>query len=304
MIPDDVRDTIFFYIFADCEDTNGRIPITCDEDVPEMFLRNVVIGEIHLWNHVDLVTPLTAELHLIDLDKKEDEQNIVFTGEDGEVEEPNVLEGGEEGVVNGAEQDQGVDQGVETDQGVDQGVEANQGDEGIGVEEVVGEAFVEAITEGDEAIDQGVAEGVAEGVEEAVAEGVEAVDQGFGEGVEEGVAEAIEQGVAKDVTEAVDEGVQSREDGEVADDDSDSHLSESDNEMEAKFESVGGSRNVDVGTVESDGLMSDYLSDDAPLFERESEDDEDDSETKVAEDPMKNYLHRNLYEVAEEENQK
>lgn len=50
--------------------------------------------------------------------------------------------------------------------------------------------------------------------------------------------------------------------------------------------------------------MSDYSSDDALLSERGSEDDENNSETEVAEDPLKNYIHRNLYEVAEEEHQK
>lgn len=49
----------FLDIFCDCEDTNERlIPITCDEDVHEMFSRNVVTAEIHLWIHVELVTPL------------------------------------------------------------------------------------------------------------------------------------------------------------------------------------------------------------------------------------------------------
>ncbi|KAL0375678.1 UNVERIFIED_CONTAM: hypothetical protein Scaly_0685400 [Sesamum calycinum] len=64
-------DTIFF---DDCEDKNERIHVVCDEDVIEMFHRNVVTAEVHVWIHAELITPLGAELHVIDLDAEEDVQ--------------------------------------------------------------------------------------------------------------------------------------------------------------------------------------------------------------------------------------
>ncbi|KAL0384318.1 UNVERIFIED_CONTAM: hypothetical protein Sradi_2826100 [Sesamum radiatum] len=95
LIPEGVVDTIFFDIYADCEDRNERIHVVCDEDVLQMFHRNVVTAEVHVWIHVELITPLGAELHVIDLDAEEDDET----------------EGVEaEGVDQGAE---GVDQGAE-----------------------------------------------------------------------------------------------------------------------------------------------------------------------------------------------
>lgn len=73
------------------------------------------------------------------------------------------------------------------------------------------------------------------------------------------------------------------------------HLNGSDNKIEAKFESI---RRLGM---RSDRLLSDYSSDNALLFEHDTEDDDSDSETEVAEDPMKAYQNRNLCETPEEE---
>ncbi|KAK4437633.1 hypothetical protein Salat_0097300 [Sesamum alatum] len=72
MIPEGVKDAIVFYIYADCEDRNERIQVVCDEDVIEMFHRNVLTYEVHVWIHTELITPLGVELHVIDLDAEED----------------------------------------------------------------------------------------------------------------------------------------------------------------------------------------------------------------------------------------
>ncbi|KAL0356419.1 UNVERIFIED_CONTAM: hypothetical protein Sradi_4088800 [Sesamum radiatum] len=53
---------------------NERIHVVCDEDVLQMFHRNVVTAEVHVWIHVELITPLGAELHVIDLDAEEDDE--------------------------------------------------------------------------------------------------------------------------------------------------------------------------------------------------------------------------------------
>ncbi|KAL0286548.1 UNVERIFIED_CONTAM: hypothetical protein Scaly_2789700 [Sesamum calycinum] len=88
LIPKDVVDTIFFDIYADCEDKNERIHVVCDEDVIEMFHRNVVIAEVHVLIHAELITPLGVELHVIDLDGEEDVQTdgVEAEGVDQEAE--------------------------------------------------------------------------------------------------------------------------------------------------------------------------------------------------------------------------
>ncbi|KAK4389214.1 hypothetical protein Sango_2258400 [Sesamum angolense] len=88
LIPEGVVDTIFFDIYVDCEDKNERIHVVCDEDVIEMFHRNVVTAEVHVWIHAELITPLGAELHVIDLDAEVDVQTdgVEAEGVDQEAE--------------------------------------------------------------------------------------------------------------------------------------------------------------------------------------------------------------------------
>lgn len=73
------------------------------------------------------------------------------------------------------------------------------------------------------------------------------------------------------------------------------HLNRSDNKIEAEFESI---RRLGM---RSDRLLNDYSSDNALLFEHDTENDDSDSITKVAEDLMKAYQNRNLCETSEEE---
>ncbi|KAL0374393.1 UNVERIFIED_CONTAM: hypothetical protein Sradi_3355000 [Sesamum radiatum] len=68
LIPEGVDDTNLFDIYANCEDTNEKIHVVCDEDIIKMFHRNVVIVEVHVWIHAESITPLGVELHGIDLD--------------------------------------------------------------------------------------------------------------------------------------------------------------------------------------------------------------------------------------------
>ncbi|KAL0392969.1 UNVERIFIED_CONTAM: hypothetical protein Sradi_2519700 [Sesamum radiatum] len=151
-----------------------------------MFHRNVVIAEVHVWIHAELITPLGVELHVIDLDAEED---------------------------------------VQTD-----GVEA------------------------------------------------EGVDQ---------------------EAESLDQGAESAEETHVEDDE---------NAMQDECDSARGAGQTNED--EDDGLMSGYSSDDAPLdavSENEGDEDEDEGEDvdeDEPEDPMKNYLYRNIYEGAEGEDQK
>lgn len=108
----------FFYIYFDCEDVNERIPITCDEDVHELFSRNVVSGEIHVWINVELVAPFASELHVINIDDDEDE-HIVITREG--VEEVGVHNVRVEGDAQFQEEGEHVEEG--TAAGVQKGYE-------------------------------------------------------------------------------------------------------------------------------------------------------------------------------------
>ncbi|KAL0383000.1 UNVERIFIED_CONTAM: hypothetical protein Scaly_0587300 [Sesamum calycinum] len=58
-------------ILSRVDPRNDRIHVVYDEDVIEMFHRNVVIVEVHEWIHVELITPFGAELHVINLDAEE-----------------------------------------------------------------------------------------------------------------------------------------------------------------------------------------------------------------------------------------
>lgn len=80
MMPVDVRNTIFFYIYCDCEDANEIIPVTYDEKMRKTFSRNVITGEIHVQIDVKLVAPIASELHVIHIND-DDEQQVMFIGE-------------------------------------------------------------------------------------------------------------------------------------------------------------------------------------------------------------------------------
>ncbi|KAL0387554.1 UNVERIFIED_CONTAM: hypothetical protein Sradi_2637200 [Sesamum radiatum] len=86
------------------------------------------------------------------------------------------------------------------------------------------------------------------------------------------------------------------------------HVEDDENAMQDECDSARGAGQTNED--EDDGLMSGYSSDDAPLdavSENEGDEDDDEGEDEdedEPEDPMKNYLHRNMYEGAEGEDQK
>ncbi|KAL0379223.1 UNVERIFIED_CONTAM: hypothetical protein Sradi_3227800 [Sesamum radiatum] len=95
--------------------------------------------------------------------------------------------------------------------------------------------------------------------------------------------------------EGVDQGAEDVQAESAADE---AHVEDDENAMHDECDSVRGDRQTNED--EDDWLMSGYSSDDAPLdavSENESDADEDENEDDdESEDPMKNYLHRDMYE--------
>ncbi|KAK4404271.1 hypothetical protein Sango_0795700 [Sesamum angolense] len=97
--------------------------------------------------------------------------------------------------------------------------------------------------------------------------------------------------------EGVDQEAESFQAKNVADE---AYVEDDENAMQDECDSVRGARQTNED--EDDELISGYSSDDAPLdagSENEGDEDEDESE-----DPMNNYLHKNMYEGAEGEDHK
>ncbi|KAL0334130.1 UNVERIFIED_CONTAM: hypothetical protein Sangu_1569200 [Sesamum angustifolium] len=129
LIPEGVVDTIFFDIYVDCEDKNERIHVVCDEDVIEMFHRNVVTAEVHVWIHAELITPLGTELHVIDLDAEEDVQTdgVEAEGVDQEAESDECDSARGAGQTN-EDEDDGLMSGYSSDDALLDAVSENEGD--------------------------------------------------------------------------------------------------------------------------------------------------------------------------------
>ncbi|KAK4389584.1 hypothetical protein Sango_2295400 [Sesamum angolense] len=124
LIPEGVVDTIFFDIYVDCEDKNERIHVVCDEDVIEMFHRNVVTAEVHM------ELRLRVLIKRLSVDKEAESANETHVEDDESAMQDECDSARGAGQTNEDEdEDDGLMSGYSSDDAPLDAVSENEGDE-------------------------------------------------------------------------------------------------------------------------------------------------------------------------------